>query len=226
MTGAINLPFGFPFQDDVFTQIRIHTNGFVTLGNQSVACGGCYGLADFQPAGTTNAPDYTIAPWWADWNPAAEGEILVRPGGRRLRRGVVGGARHRRGAGKNYQFQLQLYPDGRFRFVYGNVSPGFSSRDYGNTASIGYQGRTSAGFGESTLFKQGSGGNLAANTAYQYARASDGVSNAQFNLDEDIPDIVERWAPVIRADLNTGQNDAITSSFVVRRRRVGRRQPV
>jgi hypothetical protein len=69
ISSLINLPFPFPFQDDVFDQIRIHTNGFVTLSKSGLPCGSCL-MQNFTASGNTLAPDYTIAPWWADWNPA------------------------------------------------------------------------------------------------------------------------------------------------------------
>ncbi|HLK90137.1 MAG TPA: hypothetical protein VKZ18_09590 [Polyangia bacterium] len=203
----ITLPFAFPFQDDTFTQLRISSNGFVTFTKDgSFPCGGCYAPTSFGPSGTTVAPDYTLAPWWADWNPAQDGDIYYGPVDDAF---VVEWwylSPYGAPAGQDYAFSLQLFPDGRFRFLYMAVNGGFASRDYGNTASIGYQGRSSAAFGDSTLYTGGSGGNLSNNLAYEFNRASDNLNNALFNRDNNVPDIVERWAPVIWADIDQGQN--------------------
>ena len=201
----INLPFSFPFQDDVFTQIRIDTNGFVTLSKSGLPCGNCFSGQNLSPSGSTAAPDYTIAPWWADWDFSAEGDVYY---------GAVddafvvewwyprafGGA-----AGQTYAFSLHLFPDGRFRFLYMTTSRGVPSRDNGNTASIGYQGRGMARFGESMLFTTGTGGTLSDTTAYEFTRASDNLDLALFNIDPNVPDIVERWAPVVWGDIMQGE---------------------
>jgi hypothetical protein len=82
---------------------------------------------------------------------------------------------------------------------------GVPSRDNGNTASIGYQGRGMARFGESMLFTTGTGGTLSDTTAYEFTRASDNLNLALFNIDPNVPDIVERWAPVVWGDIMQGE---------------------
>jgi len=206
---VIYLPFSFPYQDDIFDRVRIHTNGFVTLGRSGwfpdAPCGGCFSQQNLGPSGSTSAPDYVIAPWWADWNPGVAGNIyyglvdqtfvvewwLVAP---------FAGT-----ANQTYTFSLQLNMDGTFRFLYMKTTGGAPWRDFGNTASIGYQGRAIARFGDSMLYTTGTGGSLSDNTAYEYRRASDNLDVSQFNLDNSVPDIVERWAPVIWADVDQSQ---------------------
>ena len=114
-------------------------------------------------------------------------------------------ARSARAPGQTYAFSLELFRDGRFRFRYMTVNRGFTSRDNGNMASIGYQGRVMARFGEHMLFTNGTGGTLADSTAFEYTRASDNLNTALFNIDASVPDIVERWAPVVWADYDQGE---------------------
>jgi hypothetical protein len=207
ISAVLPIGFAFPFQDDVFSTIRIHTNGFVTLSPSGLACGDCYAISDLAPEATAALPDYTIAPWWADWDPSSEGDIyygLVNDGASFVVEWwyvrAFGAA-----PGQTYAFSLELFRDGRFKFRYMTVNRGFTSRDNGNIASIGYQGRVMARFGEHMLFTNGTGGTLADSTAFEYTRASDNLNTALFNIDASVPDIVERWAPVIWADYDQGE---------------------
>jgi len=212
-SSVINLPFPFPFQDDVFTQLRIHTNGFVTLGSAApTVCGGCYTGQQLGNLGHQQAPNYTIAPWWADWDPGAEGDIFFGP---------VDGAfvvewwfvrAFGAAAGQTYAFSLQMFADGHFNFLYRKVDGGNASRDFGNTASIGLQGRPAARYGVTALYKTGSGGTLTNGLVWQYNRASDNLPLSRFDKNPSVPDIVERWAPVIWNDTSgDGRCDMLTN---------------
>jgi hypothetical protein len=209
---ALTLPFAFPFQDDTFSKLRIHTNGFVTLGEASPSvCGNCATPQPFLNVGQPLAPDYILAPWWADWDPAAEGEIYYGAVGDKFVVEWWNVRPYGAAPGQTYSFELQITADGKFTYVYNDVQAGLPSRDFGATGSSGHQGRSAAGFGFSQMF---GGTSLWNGAALAFSHLSNNIPLSSFNQDGVTPDIVERWAPVIWADVNmsdySGREDIIT----------------
>ena len=176
LSAFINLPFSFPFQDDVFTQIRISSNGFVTLSNaSSLPCGGCYAPQNFAPAGARWRRTTPLPPGGPTGTPPRR-ETSTTARRRRVRGGVV--VRGPYGARRD---RIMRSPcsclDGRFRCLDMTVNGG-SLRWLRKHGCVGYPGRSSAAFGDSTLFTAGSGGTLLQQPRLRVRRASDNLNTA------------------------------------------------
>jgi hypothetical protein len=200
LSSTVDLPFWFPFQDDIFNKLRIHTNGFIVLGpgTGGLNCGSCFDHKAFLSAGQPEAPDYILAPWWADWNPATAGDVfhgLSPDGGRYI---IEWRNVQPFGASGAYSFAVHLFPDGRFNFVYGQIHGGSSTFNGVAKGSVGFQARSASNTTKNVAFNNGA---FASNSAVALQRASDALNLATFNLDPEVPDIVERWAPLIWADV-------------------------
>jgi hypothetical protein len=165
--------FRFPFYGRDFTEIAIHSNGYVTLGatchqDQCPTHGENRELWQEGHDIGTCAP--TIAPWWDDWDPQRSGDIYVS-GLKQFEsdRGefykvitwqemAPAGLRD---TGERYSFQLRLYASGRIEFHYQKATgegPDAPPAPHaaGRSGSVGFQEHAET-VGHGYCFEDGKG---------------------------------------------------------------------
>jgi len=115
--GPFPLGFTFNYYGVEYDEVRICTNGFLTLSSSTLA------VYFNRPIPDTAAPDALIAPFWDDLNPAAAGTIYHLADATFERFVVQWEGVARYGApGDRQTFQVILTPDGGIRFQYSVLS--------------------------------------------------------------------------------------------------------
>ncbi len=135
VSSAIELPFGFPFYNGVYTRVFIGENGGVALGASGEIGPDCEAFP------TANAPALFVAPYWGDLEYRADqSHIYYRAESTRL---IVTYDRMRNNdyEGDWQTFQVILHNDGGISFNYQDVAGyngtvrGFQCRDTGDEMS-------------------------------------------------------------------------------------------
>ncbi|MBD3220689.1 S8 family serine peptidase [bacterium] len=124
--GPFDLGFSFPYYGDMYSQVSICTNGFITFESTS---------ADpytNDPMPSTGSPDLMVAPFWDDLNPSQGGDIYRYHDEANARYIVQwDGVPHYFSDG-SFTFQVMLYESGVIVFQYNSLS-------YGNECTIGIE---------------------------------------------------------------------------------------
>ena len=111
-SGAIALPFAFPFYGNTFNSVRVCTNGWLSFTSA---------LTTFTntvlPSGGATAPENLVAPFWDDLTFSSLGDAYHYYDGEKFIVSWVGVPRLGTGGGP-YTFQILLYPSGTIDFQY------------------------------------------------------------------------------------------------------------
>lgn len=132
LSAAIDIGFTFNFGGIDYTQVRVHTNGRLQFNN--TACG--FGTQSVGPPRTYTHPfpdatmDRVMRVYGADLDLASGGFVTVATIGTAPNRRFVvtwnqvgawaEGGTNNVGAGTAYTYQIQLFEDGEFRYMYGD----------------------------------------------------------------------------------------------------------
>lgn len=135
----VPLPFQFNFYEDVYEDITISANGFITFGDSRAE-----GFSNL-PIPHRAIPNGFAAPFWDDLNPQAGGEIWYRTIGEAPSRSFVVswiGVPHYNDVG-DATFQVILHEGSNgVEFQYVDVDFGRQEYDFGRSASIGIEQAT------------------------------------------------------------------------------------
>jgi Dockerin type I domain len=119
-TAAVNIGFGFPFYENIYTQVNISSNGLVTFSGGST-------LRTNTSIPNDSLPNNMLSLWWDDLDPRKGGHIYYYYDvvGTRF---IVSYDDIRNyysttGTG-SLSFQVILYPDGKILLQYGVMNPG------------------------------------------------------------------------------------------------------
>ena len=127
----ITLPFDFPFYGTDYSEITVHTSGYISFGGDDP--GDYDGTACLTEVGSGTV----IAPWWYPWDPDTYvGDVYYKE----YDNGVIiewhemgaGGA-----SGNTFSFGVRLLSSGEFSFQYGDTRGGVGSLNRGASGSGG-----------------------------------------------------------------------------------------
>jgi hypothetical protein len=121
-TDPIPIGFGFPFYDNVYSELYICANGLLSFGE-----GWIYTTNTELPYNGTLSPNNIIAMWWDDLNPEAGGNVYYEydSANDRFIVSFVDVPNYLSHAGTgSLTFQAILYPSGRVELQYGVMDPG------------------------------------------------------------------------------------------------------
>lgn len=121
ISSAIPMGFGFPFYNNIYSDVYIASNGYLTFESTPSSYTSNQDLPDPQ------FPDNLIAMFWDDLNPAAGGDIYYYydAANERFIVSYVNVPIYKSGAGTgSLTFQAVLYPTGRIVTQYGTMDPG------------------------------------------------------------------------------------------------------
>ncbi len=133
-SGPFALSFPFSYYGGEYTEVRICSNGFLSLSSSSTAYSN-------SPLPSTGAPAHMIAPFWDDLN-VSGGNVYYYDDGTRF---IVQweGVDHY-GSGGPYSFQAILNADGSIEYQYNSVLPPTDSATVGIQNGTGTDGLTVA----------------------------------------------------------------------------------
>jgi len=109
--GPIALPFPFPFYGNVFTSVRVCTNGWLSFTSTRSTF-----TNTALPSGGTTTPENLVAPFWDDLTFTSTGDAYTHYDGTKFIISFV--AVPRLTSGGPYTFQVLLYPSGTIDFQY------------------------------------------------------------------------------------------------------------
>ena len=110
---AIPLGFSFPFYENTFSTVNVHTNGWLSFTSTLATGSGTY---TNQPLPNSGAPENLLAAFWDDLNPGSVQRVYTYRDGTRFIVSYVGVPRLT--SGGPYTFQVILYPSGRIVYQY------------------------------------------------------------------------------------------------------------
>lgn len=157
--------FAFPFDGQMFNQLRIAGDGFLTFDVTTDSTGGNVALPS-NAASSSTSSKVNMAVFWDDLDTKTTGQIwwkLETP---------ATGPRYVVVQWKNFQFwsssanpsdmnfEIVLFEDGTWEYRYGAFS-GASTRATGNDATIGWQAYNASGFGATWSHNTAVSGGLA-----------------------------------------------------------------
>ena len=124
-SGPLAMGMDFPFYDNAFNSLRVHTNGFLSF---TASTGDFY---DNQPLPTSGGAANLVAPMWDDMDFGATPRVYTHFDGTRFIVSWIGVPHYQTGG--PYSFQAILYPTGEI--VYQYLSLGAIT----NSATVGIQ---------------------------------------------------------------------------------------
>ena len=110
---GIPLGFSFPFYENSFNTVNVHTNGWLSFTSTLATGSGTY---TNQPLPNSGAPENLLAAFWDDLNPGSVQRVYTYRDGTRFI--VSYEAVPRLTSGGPYTFQVILYPTGRIVYQY------------------------------------------------------------------------------------------------------------
>ncbi len=130
---TVNLGFAFDYFGEQFFEVGVSANGYCAFGGAD--------LGDWTPSAipSQDDPDGIVAPFWADWNPAAGGKVSSET------RGVPGARRciiqwtdvPQFNEGGAYTFQAVFFEGtNEIHFRYGNMGPEFNGAGFPHSTGI------------------------------------------------------------------------------------------
>jgi len=121
ISSALDMGFGFPFYEDIYEDVYVTGNGYLTFTETPSA------YTTNQDLPNATIPNNVIAAYWDDLNPAAGGNIYyyADTANERFVVSYVAVPFYKSGAGTgSLTFQVILYPSGKIETQYGTMEPG------------------------------------------------------------------------------------------------------
>ncbi len=128
----IAMPFSFPFYNNNYTSVNIHSNGYLQFGGSDVEYVNV-------PIPSAAVPNNAVYPLWDDLNPAQAGDIYYKTNGVSPNRQFIVEWRAvtQYGTNTSENFQAVLFENGNIEFRYGAISA-----DGGGDYTIGIENST------------------------------------------------------------------------------------
>jgi|GEM_PF-1503961 len=117
LSSAVSIGFNFNFYGNIYSTVKISSNGFITFGNVN------HYIPQILP--NTNEPNDIICPYWTDLNPSLQGNIFYYYDSSNERFIVQYNNIANIGTTNNNTFQVILYKTGVVEFHYQQINPYF-----------------------------------------------------------------------------------------------------